>query len=84
MPEQSAVLSVDDAAIEELAGQIRAFEETLDPSERESFNAEALKNLSPLSETELQEFLEQRSGISPDEEPQGTLMAAAATVAIHC
>lgn len=82
--ETNAVLDVDDSTIEELVGQIHDFEQTLSSDERESFNAEALRNLSPFSEEELQQFLEERSGISPEEEPQGSLMAAAATVAIHC
>nr|BAN83916.1 thioviridamide precursor peptide [Streptomyces olivoviridis]BBI93400.1 precursor peptide for JBIR-140 [Streptomyces olivoviridis]BBI93430.1 precursor peotide for JBIR-140 [synthetic construct] len=40
--------------------------------------------LAGLDAAELQNFLEEKSGISPDEEAQGSVMAAAASIALHC
>ncbi|RLZ02660.1 hypothetical protein CWC38_09915 [Kocuria tytonicola] len=44
----------------------------------------AVADLAGIDSTELQKFLEEKSGISPDEEAQGSVMAAAASVAFHC
>lgn len=45
---------------------------------------ETLAKLTGIDSQELQKFLEEKSGIAPDEEAQGSVMAAAASVAFHC
>lgn len=77
-------LVVDENGLADLVGKIQAFEDTLAPEERAAFDGDALSSMSGLSEKELQEFLEEQAGLSPDEEAQGTVMAAAASVAFHC
>jgi len=45
---------------------------------------ETLAELTGIDSAELQKFLEEKSGIAPDEEAQGSVMAAAASIALHC
>ncbi|HWH00059.1 MAG TPA: thioviridamide family RiPP peptide [Pilimelia sp.] len=45
---------------------------------------ETLAGLTGIDSVELQKFLEEKSGIAPDEEAQGSVMAAAASIAFHC
>ena len=43
-----------------------------------------LAGLTGIDSEELQKFLEEKAGIAPDEEAQGSVMAAAASIALHC
>jgi hypothetical protein len=70
--------------LEDLVGKIRAFEGSLTEDEQSMFDADALNGIAGLSEEDLQKFLEEKAGISPDEEAQGSVMAAAASIAYHC
>jgi hypothetical protein len=49
----------------------------------EQGNAE-LHDIAGVSPEELQEFLENKAGLAPEEESQGTPMAAAVSIAYHC
>lgn len=76
-----------EASVDELVGKIRGVESELSSEEVGGFSADAmnnLSNLSGLSEDDLQKFLEEKSGMSAEEEAQGSVMAAAATAAVHC
>ncbi|TFI52252.1 thioviridamide family RiPP peptide [Mastigocladus laminosus UU774] len=43
-----------------------------------------LHEVAGVSPEELQEFLENKAGLSPEEESQGSPMAAAVSIAYHC
>jgi len=43
-----------------------------------------LHDVAGVSKAELQDFLENKAGLSPDEEAQGTPLAAAVSIAYHC
>jgi hypothetical protein len=75
---------IDETGLADLVGKIQAFEDSLAPEERTAFDGDALNSMTGLSETDLQRFLEEQAGLSPDEEAQGSLMAAVATAVIHC
>ena len=77
-------LVIDETGLADLVGKIQAFEDTLAPEERAAFDGDALSSMSGLSEEELQKFLEEQAGLAPDEEAQGSIMAAAASIAFHC
>ncbi|WP_129307709.1 thioviridamide family RiPP peptide [Streptomyces sp. L2] len=66
---------------------VQAFEDLVAKVQEMDGAAEASSTvaaLAGLDAAELQTFLEEKSGISPDEEAQGSVMAAAASVALHC
>ncbi|MFW5418957.1 thioviridamide family RiPP peptide [Nocardiopsis sp. CNT-189] len=67
--------------IEDLAAQIKAAEAEVVADQGEALD---LSSLTGLDEAELQTLLESKSGISADEDAQGSVMAAAASVAAHC
>lgn len=76
-----------ETSVEDLVSKIRSVESDLSADQREGFSDDAMSNLSNLSgltEEDLQKFLEEKSGMSAEEEAQGSVMAAAATVAVHC
>lgn len=71
---------VNEVMVEDLVARIQ----DVDCGLASDATAGGIADLSGMDEQELQKFLEEKSGISPDEEAQGSLMAAAATVAVHC
>ena len=74
-------MSLQTTNIDELAQQIQAMEQNMVADDSQALDLSALTGL---DEEELQTLLETKSGISPDEDAQGSVMAAAATVALHC
>lgn len=81
-------LPVDEAGLKDLVYKIRSFERTLTPEQREvvdpTLGRGPLPALAGVSPQELQEFLEDKAGLSPAEEAQGTPLAAAVSIAYHC
>ncbi|WIM96423.1 thioviridamide family RiPP peptide [Actinoplanes oblitus] len=51
--------------------------------ENESID-QTLASLTGLDSEQLQKFLEEKSGIAPDEEAQGSVMAAIGSIVVHC
>jgi hypothetical protein len=74
-------MSVTTQNIEDLAQQIQAVEADVVTDQADALD---LSSLTGLNEEELQTLLESKSGISADEDAQGSVMAAAASVAAHC
>jgi hypothetical protein len=70
---------VSAADYEELIAKAESF-----LAESASMNDEAIEALTGIDATELQGFLEDRAGVNPDEEAQGSVMAAAVSIVMHC
>ena len=75
MEQQTHITDLD--AFNDLVSKV----EDIEAAEEASF---AVASLAGMDAEELQKFLEEKSGINPDEEAQGSVMAAAASIAFHC
>lgn len=77
--------TANEVDVDQLVAKIQELDDVqeLDLNNDAVFSA-ATNDLSGMSEEELQKFLEQGTGISPQEEPQAIISAAATTAVAHC
>ncbi|GIH62565.1 MULTISPECIES: thioviridamide family RiPP peptide [Microbispora] len=74
-------VTVDEALVAELMGRVE--EDDVQSIDIESVDV-SFSELAGISAEELQRFLEDKVGVSPDESIQGTFTGALVTPATHC
>ncbi|WP_217209174.1 thioviridamide family RiPP peptide [Streptomyces sp. AC550_RSS872] len=75
-----ATTTVSEQNLDDLVAQIQAEESAADATTSD----EAFSELAGVSPEELQQFLEEKVGMSPDEGVQGSFISVVVTAATHC